>query len=58
MTESPAVDELLDRIGQALRERGETLESMLAVLREERARVFAERYPKASDKDVDDEETE
>ena len=43
------VDELADKIGDALREQGETLESMLAVLREERARVFAERYPEAQD---------
>ena len=41
------VDELADQIGDALREQGETLESMLAVLREERARGFAERYPDA-----------
>lgn len=41
------VDNLADSIGDALRERGETLESMLAVLREERDRVFAERYPEA-----------
>jgi AbrB family looped-hinge helix DNA binding protein len=43
------VDELADQIGYALREEGETLESMLTVLREERARVFAERYPEAPD---------
>ena len=43
------VDELADQIGDALRERGETLDSMLAVLREERGRVLAERYPEASD---------
>ncbi len=39
------VDELAGRIAQALQERGESLESMLQTLREERARVFAERYP-------------
>ena len=39
------VDDLADRIGAALRERGESLESMLQVLREERARVFGEQYP-------------
>jgi AbrB family looped-hinge helix DNA binding protein len=43
------VDELADRIGDALRERGETLESMLAVLREERDRAFAQQYPQAQD---------
>ena len=43
------VDRLADQIGDALRERGETLDSMLAVLREERSRAFAERYPEASD---------
>lgn len=43
------VDELADKVGQAIREQGETLESMLTVLREERARVFAERYPEAKD---------
>lgn len=43
------VDELADEIGNALREQGESLESMLTVLREERARVFAERYPEAKD---------
>ena len=43
------VDELADRIGTALRERGESLESMLVALREERARVYAERYPEAQD---------
>ena len=52
------VDELADLIGDALRERGETFESMLVVLRQERARVFAERYPEASKKDEEDEETE
>lgn len=55
MNEMPTVDELADRIGDALRERGETLESMLAVLPQERARIFAKRYPEAPDKD---EETE
>jgi hypothetical protein len=43
------VDQLADQIGDALRERGETLESMLAVLREERDRAFAERYPEAGE---------
>ena len=43
------VDELADKVGNALREQGESLESMLTVLREERARVFAERYPEAKD---------
>jgi AbrB family looped-hinge helix DNA binding protein len=43
------VDELADKVGYALREQGESLESMLTVLREERARVFAERYPEAKD---------
>jgi AbrB family looped-hinge helix DNA binding protein len=43
------VDELADKIGYALREQGETLESMLTVLREERARVIAEQYPEAKD---------
>ncbi len=39
------VDELAGRIAQALQERGESLESMLQTLREERTRVFAEQYP-------------
>ena len=43
------VDKLADSIGEALRERGETLASMLAVLREERDRAFAERYPEAGE---------
>ena len=43
------VDELADKVGYALREQGESLESMLVVLREERARVFAEQYPEAKD---------
>ena len=47
--EPSQVDELADRIGDTLRERGETLESMLTILREERDRVFAERYPQAQD---------
>jgi AbrB family looped-hinge helix DNA binding protein len=47
--ETSQVDELADRIGDTLRERGETLESMLATLREERDRAFAERYPEAKD---------
>jgi AbrB family looped-hinge helix DNA binding protein len=41
------VDDLADAVGQALRERGESLESMLQTLREERARVFGEQYPEA-----------
>jgi hypothetical protein len=55
MNKKLTVDELLDRIGEALRERGETLESMLSILRQERARIFAENYPEAPD---EDEETE
>jgi bifunctional DNA-binding transcriptional regulator/antitoxin component of YhaV-PrlF toxin-antitoxin module len=43
------VDELADRIGDTLRAQGETLESMLAILREERTRAFSERYPEAQD---------
>ena len=43
------VDELADKIGDALRKEGESLESMLAVLREERERVIAEQYPEAKD---------
>ena len=43
------VDVLADKIGDALRKEGETLESMLVVLREERERVFAEQYPEAND---------
>ena len=43
------VDELADKVGYALREQGESLESMLVVLREERERVFAEQYPEAND---------
>ena len=58
MNEKQPVDELADLIGDTLRERGETFESMLVVLRQERARVFAERYPEAPDMDVEDEETE
>ena len=50
------VDKLADQIGDALRERGETLDSMLVALREERARAFAERYPQAgAPKDREDE---
>ena len=41
------VDEIADKISAALLERGETLESMLHTLREERDRVFAEQYPEA-----------
>ena len=41
------VDERADRIAEALEEQGETLESMLQTLREERNRVFAEQYPEA-----------
>lgn len=41
------IDNLADCIGDALRERGETLESMLQTLGEERERVFAEQYPEA-----------
>ena len=55
MNEMLTVDEMLDRIGDALREHGETLEPMLAVLRQERACILAERYPEAPD---EDEETE
>ena len=40
------VDEIADRISAALLERGETLESMLQTLREERNRDYAEQYPK------------
>ena len=58
MNKRLTVDDLLDRIGKALRERGQTFNSMRAVLRQERARIFAERYPEASDKDAQDEETE
>jgi bifunctional DNA-binding transcriptional regulator/antitoxin component of YhaV-PrlF toxin-antitoxin module len=47
--ETSQVDDLADRIGDTLRERGETLESMLDILREERERAFAERYPEAQD---------
>jgi len=43
------VDDLADQVGYALKEKGESLESMLTVLQEERARVFAERYPEAKD---------
>jgi len=41
------IDDLADRIAEALQERGESLESTLKVLREERDRVFAEQYPEA-----------
>lgn len=51
MNEMLTVGELADLIGDALRKAGQSLESMLAVLRQERARIFAERYPEASDQD-------
>ncbi|HVS00310.1 MAG TPA: hypothetical protein VMW27_27030 [Thermoanaerobaculia bacterium] len=38
-SEQTAVDELATRISQAMAERGETLESMLKALREERDRT-------------------
>jgi len=41
------IDELATRIAEALQERGESMESMLQALREERDRVFAEQYPEA-----------
>jgi len=41
------VDDRADRIAEALEEQGESLESMLQTLREERDRVFAEQYPEA-----------
>ena len=41
------VDELADRISEALQQEGESLESMLQTLREERDRVFYEQYPEA-----------
>jgi hypothetical protein len=47
--EPSQVDRLADAIGDALREQGETLESMLTVLREERARAFAEPCPEAGE---------
>ena len=58
MNKRLTVDELADLIGNALREQGETYESMWVVLREERACVFAERYPEAFDQDDEDEESE
>jgi len=47
MLERSQIDKLADRIGEALRARGESMESMLQTLREERERVFAEQNPKA-----------
>jgi len=41
------VDDLASCVGEALREQGKSLESMLQTLREERARVFGEQYPAA-----------
>jgi AbrB family looped-hinge helix DNA binding protein len=41
------IDGLADRISGLLQERGETLESMLQTLRQERERVFREQYPQA-----------
>ena len=45
--ERSQVDELADQIGRALYERGESLESMMQILREERDRVFGEQYPES-----------
>ena len=42
--ERSEVEDLANCIGEALGERGESLESVLQVLREERERVFAEQY--------------
>ena len=39
------IDDLADRVAGLLQERGETLESMLQTLRQERERVFREQYP-------------
>ena len=39
------IDEMADRLSEALLEKGESLESMLKALRDERERVFAEQYP-------------
>lgn len=44
--EQSQIDALADRIGEILQGQGESLESMLQTLREERDRVFAEQYPK------------
>ncbi len=41
------VDDVADRLGALLQESGESLESMLQTLREDRDRVFDEQYPKA-----------
>ena len=41
------IDELADHVGEQLRERGETIESMLGTLREERDRAYREQYPEA-----------
>ena len=41
------IDDLADRISGLLQERGETIESVLQTLREERDRVFGEQYPEA-----------
>ena len=38
------IDDLAGRISDLLQERGETIESMLQTLREERDRVFDEQY--------------
>jgi bifunctional DNA-binding transcriptional regulator/antitoxin component of YhaV-PrlF toxin-antitoxin module len=45
--ERSQIDAIADRIGQALSEQGESLESMLQVLREERDRAFTDQYPEA-----------
>jgi AbrB family looped-hinge helix DNA binding protein len=39
------IDDRADRIAEALQKRGESLESMLRILREQRDRVYAEQYP-------------
>jgi AbrB family looped-hinge helix DNA binding protein len=39
------IDDLADRVAGLLQERGETLESMLQTLRQERERVFRDQYP-------------
>lgn len=41
----PQIDALADRIASSLYERGETLESMMAAVREERARYQTEAQP-------------
>ncbi|NJM41248.1 MAG: AbrB/MazE/SpoVT family DNA-binding domain-containing protein [Anaerolineae bacterium] len=43
---NPRIDELADSIGDALREKGETLESMLKLLREIREKRGDSRTPK------------